>query len=216
MTSNKSKRLLVEGRDDMHSVIHLMADHIQPRPNREEAWPVDIKDCNGIDGILNATIVGAELKASDLKILGVIIDADADPNARWASFRSIYRRHFPEIPEALPPGGLITENDRDIRLGFWLMPDCSSSGMLETFLKDLVRDSAKPLWDHAVASFEQARSLNAPCDPAHSDKARVHTWLAWQEPPGQTFGIALRSRTLDPKSPAAAAFVTWFKQLYDL
>ena len=63
MTSNKSKRLLVEGRDDMHSVIHPMADHIQPRPNREEAWPVDIKDCNGIDGILNATIVGASARS---------------------------------------------------------------------------------------------------------------------------------------------------------
>jgi hypothetical protein len=96
------------------------------------------------------------------------------------------------------------------------MPDCGSAGMLETFLALLVPATDSAVWDHAVASFETAHSLGAPCLDAHHDKARIHTWLAWQDPPGASFGLALTKKTLDPNAPGAAAFVSWFKQLYRL
>jgi phosphatidylethanolamine-binding protein (PEBP) family uncharacterized protein len=88
--------------------------------------------------------------------------------------------------------------------------------MLETFLALLVRDTDSKLWVHAANSFETARSLGAPCADSHHDKARIHTWLAWQEPPGASFGLALTKRILDPDAPSASAFVAWLRKLYDL
>jgi hypothetical protein len=96
------------------------------------------------------------------------------------------------------------------------MPDCATSGMLETFLGHLVPEPDEPVWDHAVSSFDTACSLGAACRPVHHDKARIHTWLAWQDPPGECLGRALTRRTLDPDAPAAAGVVAWFKQLYNL
>ncbi|PPQ26751.1 DUF3226 domain-containing protein [Rhodopila globiformis] len=215
MSSVKSKQLLVEGQDDKFAVVGLM-EHYIPWPDKRDDAPVFVDAVGSVTEILSATYLRTKLKESSLQILGIMLDADDAPASRWESFRAICRPMFPTFPAELPPGGLIIENAGGIRLGFWLMPDCSSSGMLESFLRHLVPVPAEPLWQHARTSFDAARSLGAACRVVHSDKARVHTWLAWQDPPGESLGRALTRKTLDPKAPAAAAFVSWFKRLYRL
>ena len=213
MPGLKAKQLLVEGQDDKFSVISLMEHHVH-WPNEKSGWPVFVDAVGSVSEILNTTYLRTKLKESNLEALGVMIDADDEPAARWRGFRSICEPAFPGLPMELPTGGLIARNTSGLRLGFWLMPDCASNGMLETFLRHLVPDAAKPLWEHSEASFDTARALGASCRPAHADKARIHTWLAWQDPPGETPGRALTRKTLDPKAPTAAAFVAWFKNLY--
>jgi hypothetical protein len=44
----------------------------------------------------------------------------------------------------------------------------------------------------------------------------MHTWLAWQEPPGARLHEAVRNHALDPRAPLARSFVDWMKRLYDL
>lgn len=215
MASIKSKQLLVEGQDDKFAVVGLMEHHI-PWPDKRHDPPVFVDAVGSVSEILNTTYLRTKLKESGLQALGIMIDADDDPVSRWNSFRTICLQMFPALPTELPSGGLVIENSRGSRLGFWLMPDCSSSGMLETFLRHLVPVPAEPLWQHAKASFDAARSLGAACRVVHSEKARVHTWLAWQDPPGESFGRALTRKTLDPSAPAAVAFVAWFKLLYRL
>ncbi len=51
---------------------------------------------------------------------------------------------------------------------------------------------------------------------AHQHKADIHTWLAWQNPPGRQLHQAVMERILDPKHPKAQIFVNWFRDLYDL
>ena len=213
MIITRPKQLLVEGQDDKFAVVGLMEHHI-PWPDRPAEPPVYIDSVGSVSEILNANFLRTKLKESGLRALGVMIDADVEPKARWDSFRSTCRRTFPDIPDALPSGGLITENALGHRLGLWLMPDCSSSGMLESFLRHLVPEPDAPLWAHAESSFEAARRIGSPCRAVHSDKARIHTWLAWQNPPGESLGRALTRRTLNPSAKTAAAFVAWFKQLY--
>jgi hypothetical protein len=215
MASLRSKQLLVEGQDDLFSIVGLMEHHVA-WSNQRDAAPVFIYAVGSVSEILDATFIRTKLKESGLEILGFMIDADDDPIARWDSFRSLCGHAFAHLPSALPAKGLVIENEYGLRLGFWLMPDCSSSGMLETFLRHLVPEPAEPLWQHAATSFDEAISLQAPCRPVHADKARIHTWLAWQDPPGDSPGRALTRRALDPKSPMAAPFVAWFKQLYQL
>ena len=213
MASLRPKQLLVEGQDDKFSVVGLMEHHVG-WPDRPTEPPVYIESVGSVSEILKASFLRTKLKESGLNALGVMIDADVEPTARWDSFRSTCARTFPDMPDVLPSGGLITQNASGLRLGLWLMPDCSSSGMLESFLRHLVPEPDAPLWAHAESSFEAACRIGSPCRAAHSDKARIHTWLAWQDPPGESLGRALTRKTLDPTVKTATAFVAGFKQLY--
>jgi hypothetical protein len=145
-----------------------------------------------------------------------MLDADTKPRGRYDSVRNLCLSVFPDLPADLPNTGLIIDNDEGQRFGVWIMPDNSSEGSLETFLKYLVRDEAKPVWEHGVQSVTKAKEMGAACRDCHDEKANLYTWLAWQDPPGQYPGRALTKRVLDPNSPSAASFVTWFRELYQL
>lgn len=96
------------------------------------------------------------------------------------------------------------------------MPDNQSRGMIETFLRFLVPTASADLWSYALEAMLAARSRGATWRDGHADKAAMHTWLAWQDPPGQSFGNALLTKCLDPNSKLAAAFVQWFRRLYNV
>ena len=66
--------LLVEGQDDKHVVRHLC--------NRSQPMPAfDIRDKGGIDNLLAS--IGPEVKAPGRMAVGILPDANDDPEARW-------------------------------------------------------------------------------------------------------------------------------------
>lgn len=73
-----------------------------------------------------------------------------------------------------------------------------------------------PLLKHASDAIDAARRLGAPYSDAHRDKAQIHSWLAWQDPPGRQLHQAVMERMLHGKSPALERFIAWFRRLYDL
>ena len=48
------------------------------------------------------------------------------------------------------------------------------------------------------------------------NKAKVHTFLAWEENPGTSLYTAIVSRILNPDADIAKLFVVWIKSLYSL
>ncbi len=48
------------------------------------------------------------------------------------------------------------------------------------------------------------------------DKAKIHTWLAWKNPPGKQLYTAVIKRIFDSKSPHAAVFMQWFQKLFEV
>ncbi len=62
----------------------------------------------------------------------------------------------------------------------------------------------------------EAKNQGAPLIENHTDKGNIHTWLAWQNPPGRQLHNAVMEKNLNPKHPCAETFVNWFKNLYDL
>jgi hypothetical protein len=213
--SNKSKQLLVEGVDDLLAVVGLMEHHV-PWPRDKHKAPVWINAVGSVDEIFDPTYLSTKLKESGLEVLGIMVDADDQPGGRWATLCTLCRHAVPTLPKNLPPEGLIVDCTSGLRLGFWMMPDCSSDGMLETFLRHLVPTSSDAVWTHAQKSSVHARTLGAPYRDAHSDKAYIHTWLGWQDPPGERLGIALTRKILDANASTATPFVKWFKALYGL
>jgi hypothetical protein len=103
-----------------------------------------------------------------------------------------------------------------MKFGVCIMPDNSSEGYLETFLRYLVPDQEEPIWKHAVESAKSAKGIGAQCPDKDMPKAHLYTWLAWQIIPGQQPGIALTKHILEPNSPRAEAFVKWFRELYEV
>jgi hypothetical protein len=205
--------LLVEGVDDCYAIAELMGKHVR-WGERSEDRPVYIQACNG--GELDKDFISLKLREDKLRCLGIVIDADNSLQGRWNMVRTPCLKYFPGIAEAVVEGGLIVSNEEGKRLGIWIMPDNKSSGMIETFFGFLVPDGQEPLWVRAQEAAKTAKSNGAPFKDCHLDKANIHTWLSWQDPPGQSMGRALVKNMLNPHAEYALPFVTWFMNLYGL
>lgn len=210
------RKLLVEGDDDKRVIPELMeANGIKWGETAKDAI-VFIESLGGYQEILKPGLIQAELKASGLRILGVLLDANSSAETRWQELRQRCVPSFPNIPHELPEDGLIVENSHGKRFGTWLLPDNRSRGMMETFLSFLVPSQQGALWDHAVQATDEARHHGAGFGDAHHHKACIHSWLAWCDPPGRQLHQAIIERILDPNSPYAQEFVNWFQNLYEL
>lgn len=210
------RRLLVEGDDDKRVIPELIEARGIPWGEIRGQAVVDIETYDGIDGLTNR-LIATELKASGLTALGILVDANGQPERRWQSVRDRCLPAIPELPAALPKGGLIQRLPSGIAFGVWMMPDNRQRGMLETFLALLVPSgAAEDLWHWTDELCDAARQREAPFREAHRDKARLHAWLAFQDPPGRSLHRAILERILAPDHPAGNDFVEWFSELFDL
>ncbi|GAC1568786.1 MAG: hypothetical protein NVS3B14_19320 [Ktedonobacteraceae bacterium] len=72
-----------------------------------------------------------------------------------------------------------------------------------------------PLVDVAiqkVKTVEEGRRFRN----AHESKARIHTWLAWQEEPGKPMGQTITARYLDADALHTQQLIAWIRKLFDL
>jgi hypothetical protein len=212
------KILLVEGDEDKRVIPWLVeANGVKWNITRKKTV-VEITALGGVEKLLDKEELDIQIKTRDsLKILGIILDADDYPADRWQSIRNCLIERYPDIPEKLPATGLIHTNPaEDIKLGIWMMPDNKERGMLETFLQFLLPENDKGLWEFAKQSCKQATNYGASYKEPHLDKAKIHTWLAWQNPPGRQLHNAIMERILTPTSPQAAPFMQWFQDLFEV
>lgn len=214
-TGNNPRRLVVEGIDDLYSVVGVMRAHILWPDDRSKA-PVYIDQVGSVDKILEPHHINVLMKSGSIQTVGIMVDANSNGSSRYERLRDLCLEFFPNIPPELPRDGMVVENDDGRRLGAWVMPDNGSDGALENFLIPLIPDAGQALLKHVDANVETARNVGAPYRDAHANKARLYSWLALQDPPTQNPRRALYSKALDPELPNAMPFVTWFKQLYRL
>jgi hypothetical protein len=212
-------RLHVEGIDDQHSVVHLLIRNgISYHPDKFDLSPPELPQLLQVKGIrpLIDGIV-TSVKASTLRAIGFLLDADSPLLDRWQSVSDRLRQAgVQNIPELPPAEGFIGESTTyKARVGVWLMPDNVQDGKLEDFLRTLVHEH-DPLIGHAASATDQAKNLGAVFSDADRIKAIIHAWLAWQDEPGKPYGLAIKATYFRHDSPTAAVFVNWFKTLYQL
>ena len=204
-------QLLVEGPDDLNSVIHLMARHDFDWDDEQSARPF-VSARGGVDPLLRD---GAEFfKSAAYQRIGIVLDANADLAARWVQIRDRARKaeiDLPELPK--PEGTIVSGRTSDSRIGVWLMPDNSSSGTLEHFLNKLI-SAGDPIRAYADEVVVEARQRGARCQEKDHVKSALHTWLAWQEVPALPFGTAMKAEYFDKDSEDARRFVAWFNRLF--
>ena len=210
------KRLLVEGDEDKRVIPYLIEANGIPWGETKKKAIVEIESYDGIENMLSHREITAQLKTSGLTALGLIVDADDNPTARWQQVRNVCLPRISNLPENLPEEGLIHQTNFGVQFGVWMMPDNKTSGMLETFLAYMIPSGGDRLWNYADEVTTEAKNLGATFKENHKDKAKIHSWLSWQNPPGRQLHNAIMERILDPQHPKAEIFINWFKTLYNL
>ncbi|WP_254564863.1 DUF3226 domain-containing protein [Oscillatoria sp. HE19RPO] len=208
-------QLLVEGKNDQHVIWALCEQY-----NIPETFKVQLPE-NGAEGVKNLLDgLPLKLKEENLRILGIVVDADQNLAARWQSIRDrLIASDYPkaDIPDSPPVEGWIYQPE-DIylkRVGVWVMPDNQLPGMLEDFVALLMPedDNLRPKAEEILREIEE-EGLNR-YGEIHHAKALIHTWLAWQETPGMPMGQAITARVLQRESPIAQVFADWLQRLFE-
>ena len=201
---------MVEGTDDEHVLKHICGSY-------DDIGHLDrVKAHGGVDSLLVAIPLQIKLSKERGDVVGIVIDADDSPDARWQSLRGIFAQAgYPNVPRRQDPDGTVLESPTGTslpRAGVWIMPDNKTPGILEDFLRFLIPNQPNPLFAHAersVATVPERRfgENDAP-------KALIHTWLAWQDEPGKPYGTAITARFLDSRLPEAQALAGWLGRLF--
>ena len=205
--------LVVEGKDDKYVIENLWKRH-----SSQAILPFEIKPEDGVDKLLLNLRV--RLKPTDedaaLQRLGIVVDADADLDARWQALCDILTKlGYANAPTQPEPNGTIIQQDERPVVGIWVMPNNQLPGILEDFIKFLIPPGDLLLGrvkDCVQQIPEQERRFPA----ERLSKVHVHTWLAWQEEPGKPLGQAITARYLDAHSPHAQQLMDWVRRLFDL
>ena len=209
---NFKKFLVVEGNDDLHVIANIWKDYARDQP------PVFyIDDSKGFPNVYGKLEAYCLKKRPAIEAIGVVIDADSDLSARWQSIKYHLESLGYDVPQTPTIGGTIIEGqERNPNFGIWLMPDNNAAGMLEDFVKYLVPENdINPLLketDRILAEIEEGQLHKY--NPIHKAKARIHTWLAWQEDPGTPMGLAITKSFLNTNSELCQQFVSWLNQLF--
>ncbi|MBN2375365.1 MAG: hypothetical protein JXD22_03120 [Sedimentisphaerales bacterium] len=169
-------RLLVEGKDDLHTIIHLMLRH----GVNWESWSDDNKaipyvhDCKSYSKLSDVVAVSAKSH----RRLGVIFDANSNPPSRWNQIRDRLSRENISIPDSPDPNGIIIDGSLPgSKIGIWMMPNNNLQGAIEDMLITLIPGN-DCCWAYAEEATNEAKSKGARFRENDFIKARLHTWLA--------------------------------------
>ena len=202
-------KLLVEGSDDQHVIWAVCEKY-------KIVESFDVIDTGSISRVLKRLPV--DLKDESVGTVGVIIDADQDTQAIWQSLRDRLSPYGYQIPDEPNSEGFVHASyDLYPRIGIWLMPDNLQSGMLEDFVKLLIRpdDLLSPFVEEILSKIEGEDIPTTYNKDLHRTKAFIHTWLAWQKEPGRPMGTAITATYLDHNSELCLRFVGWLNRLFN-
>jgi hypothetical protein len=126
--------LLVEGKNDRHVVWALCKRHELPDVFSVETPGID----EGIEALLQG--LPLRLQGENLRILGIMVDADQDVRSRWQSLHDrLHSSGYVNFPDRPLADGWVSDLPNLPRVGVWLMPDNQQQGILEDFVTSLYR-----------------------------------------------------------------------------
>ena len=200
--------LLLEGSDDCH-IIKEFCQKNEIKPN------FGFCKCGSDNQVLSR--LNALLKKSEKpNILGVILDADKDVNARYQNIKSKAKdkNFYQNLPDSMPKTGLIHTERSLPKLGIWIMPNNQDNGALEEFYLELATNIDVDFIDKIIQQAEEKKGITS-FKPQHRNKAMMHTYFAWQDSPSMPLHSAVRKTALDNNKDIAKAFKKWLTDLFN-
>lgn len=215
-----NRLLLVEGDFDKYFIGELLRQtpnevgKIAIEPFRKKDEVGSKPDEQGIHSLLKSLPV--TIRATDpASILGIVVDADISATGRWQRIQQILTSEgYETLPDTFPNGLVIPTNDVLPRFGLWIMPDNQEEGVIENFIRQLIheQDKLQPEIDAAIDAL-QAKGLQLFAN-VHRSKAFIRTWLAWQDRPEMSFGVAISKKVLAMDTDLCLRFVDWLNRLF--
>lgn len=204
--------LFLEGKDDCIVISNLCE---QRGVNKN----FEFKVCESRENAIKELELAINEQATTYSTAGIVIDADTDNYAAWHKVRTKIDAtgRYEDIPKILPENGLILNAKKSIypRLGVWIMPDNQVAGMLEDFVALLANEKNNLMKEaELILQSLEERSLNL-YKPIHRAKAKIHTFLAWQDAPGKPMGQAITAKMLRADAKEADLFIEWMVKLFE-
>ena len=153
--------------------------------------------------------IPGELKREEAEVVGILVDADDDPAARWTEVLKKIPGDY-RLPDAPMPSGTVATASGLPSIGIWLMPDNVSSGELENFVHEMIPDG-NPIWPRAIAFIEGIPITERLFSPNKVLRAKVYAWFATRKRPG-LMGEAIREGEMNVDAPVAKAFTNWLRR----
>ena len=195
--------LLVEGQNDKHVVLQLCNRH----PAIQDFL---IRDRDNVEQLLES--VGGELNSPGLLALGILVDADTNPAARWDAVKNRLLEEGVQDLDQPNTNEVVVTTEGKPRVGIWLMPDNESSGELENFVEQMI-PAGDPVWPLAQNYITQIPSEDRKFTESKELRAKIHAWLATREDPRQ-MGLAIRTRDLEVDGDLCQNFLAWLTNLF--
>ena len=207
----QSSVLLVEGNNDSHVIMALCEHHKLPENFK-------IIPCKGADDVLNNMRIRLTTPEQHHKI-GIVLDADENVQGRLDSFLWLITQcgKYDCTNIELSSKGFILQPIDNIypTVGLWIMPNNSTGGMLEDFVVSLAHKDDEALMTKADEILDQLEEEGIQkYKSVHRIKAKIHTFLAWQDEPGKPMGQAITARILNADAENAKLFIQWLKKLF--
>ena len=217
-----NQRLLVEGQDDIIVTAKICKKKglLPPRgyDNPRKFKNEFVVECGGKGGVFkNIPVV---LKEPELSNLGIILDANQDGVSNvWKRLKGVFEREgLSPLPNSFPKEGYVSEmNSLPIQIGVWLMPNNFNKGYLEHFLGQIIPKKSNEIWNQVnsvMRELDKKSLINF--SRVMEQKAKMHTWLAWQNKPGLPFGQAIEANYFDLDHELVNQFTTWFQRTFVL
>lgn len=208
----KESILLTEGKNDCIVISNICSR----RKIKENFKPIN---CKSRDGAISFLALAINEQATKYQNVGIVIDADTDNAAAWHKIKSKIENtgKYDNIPNSLDASGLILQaNDSTHpRLGVWIMPDNKTEGMLEDFVSLLAGEENVLMKEsELILQSLEERKIEG-YKQVHRAKAKIHTFLAWQDEPGFPMGLAITAKILDANAKEADLFVEWVEKLFE-
>nr|CAA6823934.1 MAG: Unknown protein [uncultured Thiotrichaceae bacterium] len=217
--------LLVEGASDQKFFKQLLSE-LENSPEIEPKIPRDVDAQiyrNGLQPLYRQLVLQLGLLIrGQINKLGVIVDADhiAQANNGFISRRAQLVDLLAENDFVITPApetasqGEVFKHPSGAEVGIWIMPDHQSDGMIEDLFMDSVKAEQQPLLTHAtdvIGNLGEHKTFA----PHHESKARLSTWLAWQQEPGISPSYAYYKGLFDKESTGFIALFDWLKRVFD-
>ena len=207
--------LLVEGKNDLFVVGDLWKSNGLPEHYFE------IEACGSDKGLLKK--MKEYLSASEEgrpEKFGIILDADIQTaSVRWDAIKMrLTTGNYASYANYTPPdnldinGTIVLGSGKYPDIGIWIMPDNLSKGMLEDFLAKLAPEDAMEFAKQCVVDAKNKGFTTF--KDVHQSKAEIHTYLAWQDEPGNPLGTSIAAKALNAKHPIVKVFIEFLKNLF--
>lgn len=205
--------ILCEGSDEKHFIYHLL-NKIYGIDSRDY---FNFPDLHGYEQVLE--VLPTQIKDSERKPIGLILDANTSLSERWEAIKNILTKaNYTNIPtQPAFAGTYVIDNSPQLpKVGIWIMPDNTSEGMLENFIRHLIpeNDDLINMSDQTIQQLIDTEINRFKI--VHKSKAEIHTWLAWQEEPGTPMGQAITKQYLETENELARKFIGWLDNVFCL